>query len=32
LNFGVAFNALFNTGLLLMLALPLFFTHKQFAQ
>jgi hypothetical protein len=31
LYFGVAFNALFNTGLLLMLALPLLFTRKDFA-
>ena len=29
---GVGFNALFNTGLLLLLALPLFFTRKQFAR
>jgi hypothetical protein len=32
LYFKVAFNALFNTGLLLLVALPLFFTRKQFVQ
>ena len=31
LYFGVVFNALLNTGLLLLLALPLFFTRQQFA-
>ena len=31
LYFGAAFNTLFNTGLLVLLALPLFFVRKQFA-
>jgi len=32
LSCGVVFNALFNTGILIMAALPLFFTRREFRQ